>query len=313
MPNSNKNIKGLTERYLRGEISREEFEVMLEEFSSGNQEVEEVLQRHFEQVMEEHHPEQKPNRQLGSPWWAIAASVLLVLGVVTILILVTHQNAPEYITYDTAYGEQSDFLLEDSSHVYLNAGSTLAFEGFGSQKDREVTLSGEAFFDIARDESRPFIIHSGEMDIRVLGTAFNVEAYPEEDVIKVTVTEGIVAINNSNPDIEQKLTAGQSIVFNRANGNYEMESAQEILWKERILAFDKTPFDQVIRKMERWYGVDLEVMDSSLHQLTLNGRFANKDVHEMIRAIAFLANKEHTSNPQLIQVNPLPMKHHPSR
>ncbi|QDH80522.1 DUF4974 domain-containing protein [Echinicola soli] len=312
MPNSKRNISGLTERYLKGEISREEFELMLEEFTSGSQEVEEVLQRHFEQVMEQHHPEQKPAKRL-IPSWAIAASVLLVLGVGTVLLFFTNQNTPQYITYETAYGEQSDFLLEDSSHVYLNAGSTLAFESFGSQNHREVTFSGEAFFDIARDESRPFIIHSGQMDIQVLGTAFNVEAYPEEHIVKVTVTEGKVAVHdNIHPKLEQILTAGQSIVFDKKNGNYQMESAQEILWKERILAFERTPFDQVVRKMERWYGVDLEVVDPSLFQLTLNGRFADKDVHEMIRAIAFLANKEHTKNPQLIKINPLPMEHHPN-
>ncbi|AGA79642.1 FecR domain-containing protein [Echinicola vietnamensis] len=314
MSNTNRDIKALTERYLKGEISRAEFELMLEEFSSESQAVEEVLQDHFEQVMDAYHPAQTTPQHRLAPWMAVAASLLLLLGIGAGVLFFGAQPSSELVSHQTAYGEQSDYILEDSSHVYLNAGSTLAYEPFKPEKGRVVTFQGEGFFDIFRDVSRPFTIHSGEMDIQVLGTAFNVEAYPEEDFYRVTVTEGKVAVSShSIPNLSETLTKGQSIVIQKDSGSYRVEAAAEILWKARILAFDKTPFDQVIRKMERWYGVELEVVDSSLYKLTLNGRFADKDVHEMIRAIAFLANKEHTQNPELIKINPLPMKHQTNR
>ncbi|WP_186758219.1 FecR family protein [Echinicola salinicaeni] len=310
MKHPEKDIKKLTERFLSGKISREEFEHFLEQFSEDDPAVNDMLESHFDEILSEYHGENSNIRQINPwpKWTGLVASVVLILGFGFWLIN-GQEAASHYITYQTAYGEQSSHILEDSSSITLNAGSKLYYLPFDEQDQRKIAFEGEAYFDIAKDSIKPFLIESQELKIRVVGTAFNVEAYPDEDFYRVSVTEGIVKVGFGGDGVnyQEELTKGQSIIYDKRKGTYKLEKALSALWKEQVLVFHKTPFDQVIRKLERWYGLDLEVVDHSLYQLRLNGRFVDKDIHEMIRAIAYLANKDSVKDKQLIKIKSLPM------
>ncbi|AWW28775.1 hypothetical protein DN752_00750 [Echinicola strongylocentroti] len=300
----------LTELFLSGQISRDEFEAFLEKFSDDSPEINDTLENHFGEILEDYHRDDSKSRKISlyPSWLAVAASVILVLGFG--FWMVRDQISSPYITFQTSYGEQSSYTLEDSSTITLNAGSELSYVPFGKQDERKVSFKGEAYFQIAKDSIKPFLIQSNALNIRVVGTAFNVEAYPDEDFFRVAVSEGTVKVwfGEDEGAFHEYLTKGQSILFDKANGTYHLEEAKPVLWKEQVLVFDNTPFDQVIRKLERWYGLDLEVVDPELKALKLNGQFVNKDIHEMIRAIAYLVNKDTVNNKHLIKINPMPMK-----
>ncbi|GAB3647165.1 FecR domain-containing protein [Echinicola sediminis] len=311
MQRSDKDMKALTEKFLSGKISREEFENFLEQAANKPPEMDEVLEDHFGKMLSEQEEALGKSRSIKPRplWLGIAASLVLLIGF-SLWLTIGQDEDVQYLSHRTSYGEQSSFTLEDSSRIRLNAGSELSYRAFHQQEARKVAFSGEAFFEIAKNREKPFLIKSGELSIRVVGTAFNVEAYPEEDFFRVSVTEGIVQVGfeGENGKHPSELTAGQSILYRKHTGTYQIEDSPLIGWKDKVLVFEKTPFDQVVRKLERWYGLDLEVVDPALHQLTLNGRFVDKDIHEMIRAIAFLANKDSIAEESLIKISPLPME-----
>gem|GEM_PF-1573192 len=311
MQHPEKDIKKLTERFLRGKISREEFEHFLEQLSEDDPAVNDTLESHFDEILADYHKDTSVTRQITPrpKWLGLAASIVLILGFGYWLID-GQESSTQFITYQTGYGEQFSQMLEDSSTITLNAGSELFYLPFDVQAQRKVVFEGEGYFEIAKDSLKPFLIQSKDLIIRVVGTAFNVEAYPDEDFYRVSVTEGVVKVGfgGEQGGFQEELTKGQAILYNKAEGTYTLEKAAPAFWKEQVLAFHKTPFDQVIRKLERWYGLDLEVVDPTLYQLKLNGQFVDKDIHEMIRAIAYLANKDSVKDKQLIKIKPLPMK-----
>jgi len=159
-----------------------------------------------------------------------------------------------------ASNSNRNLTLPDGSKVLLHGNSTLTYAAFTGDT-REVTLTGEAYFDVAHNAAKPFIIHSGHIKTTVLGTAFNIKAWPTEKEITVTVTRGKVKVENES-GILGIITPDQQISFNTQNKQLKQETVNaeaELLWKNQEYTMDNVTIDEVITELQVRYGTIIEM------------------------------------------------------
>lgn len=151
-----------------------------------------------------------------------------------------------------------DMQLSDGSRVWLNAGSSVTYPIAFTGNDRKVTITGEAYFEIVHDQSKPFYVSKGDMSVQVLGTHFNVNAYDDEPVIKVTLLEGSVKVYNDQSSLfikpnQQAVVANNVTISLNTNVNVE----QVMAWKNGKFSFRNTDMKAILREVMRWYDVDV--------------------------------------------------------
>lgn len=171
----------------------------------------------------------------------------------------------QYNTLENPRGSKViNMVLADGSKVWLNAGSSLNYPVAFVGSERKVSVSGEAYFEVAHDASKPFVVHNGSLDVRVLGTHFNVNAFTEDDNnIKVTLLEGSVKISNGSSNCllepgQQALVSKEMKILNDVDLNKVMA------WKNGYFQFDKASLQSVLKQVSRWY--DIEVIYEGKNQ-----------------------------------------------
>jgi ferric-dicitrate binding protein FerR (iron transport regulator) len=167
-----------------------------------------------------------------------------------------------YNTVTTPKGRQFNLTLPDGSRVWLNAGSSIRFPTRFDGAERRVEIGGEAYFEIARNKDRPFIVRAGPSEIKVLGTEFNVNAYPEEGVVKTTLLSGSIAASLlTKPGHGALLKPGEQAQLWPGTGTkilMGIDTAQAVAWKNGAFNFQNLTLQEVMRQLARWY--DLEVI-----------------------------------------------------
>lgn len=164
-----------------------------------------------------------------------------------------------YNTIFTPYGRQCNLVLPDGTSVFLNAGSSLRFPTAFTGKERKVEMSGEAYFAVAHDPSRPFVVNAEGTDVQALGTEFNINAYRDETDIRTTLVKGSVKVKKGNA--EAVLMPGQqSIVDFRGEIELVRESDMEkiLAWKNNTFLFENDELKGIMRQLARWYDVEVE-------------------------------------------------------
>lgn len=163
----------------------------------------------------------------------------------------------------TPKGRQFKVVLADGTQVWLNAGSSLTYPTHFEGKERRVQLNGEAYFEVAKNKEKPFFVQfksaSGNGEIKVLGTHFNVKAYNEEPLVQTTLLEGSVAI--AYKDATQKIRPGQQAVIGEKIDRIqvkEVSTENEVAWKEGLFEFNNTPLAEVMRQLSRWYNIEVQ-------------------------------------------------------
>jgi ferric-dicitrate binding protein FerR (iron transport regulator) len=163
-----------------------------------------------------------------------------------------------YNTLSTPRGGQYQVVLPDGSRVWLNASSSLHFPTAFVGEQREVELTGEAYFEVAKNKEKPFHVKVNGMQVEVLGTHFNVNAYPDEDAVRTSLLEGSVKITNESES--GMLKPGQQGVLKKNNKKIEIKSAdmdEVIAWKNGLFQFDGADITTILREIGRWYNVDI--------------------------------------------------------
>ncbi|SJZ75946.1 ferric-dicitrate binding protein FerR, regulates iron transport through sigma-19 [Chitinophaga eiseniae] len=202
--------------------------------------------------------------------------------------------APALQQISASPGSKSRVSLPDGSIVWLNSNTQLHYDknGFGN-RHRNVTLAGEAFFDIAKSEGVPFIIHAGQVNIRVLGTAFNVKAYASDSTVATTLVRGKIAVSFRNKTVvlrpEEKLTVPLVTRPDRLRSQHlEKDSSgqpAEISWLQHKLIFDNNTFAELADKMSRWYGITFRFKSASLQQLRFSGIIDRESPAEALKML----------------------------
>jgi ferric-dicitrate binding protein FerR (iron transport regulator) len=212
---------------------------------------------------------------------AMAAAVAIIIGLCWWLYPASDHSytktVSELITYSVPNGEKKLITLPDSTHIWINAGSLVKVPAqWGNDTLREVWLDGEGFFEVKTNSSRPFVVHTGETSIRVLGTSFNIEAYSQAP-IAVTVASGKVQFTG-NKGQAVILTQNQRSVWLADNGQFQTTQTDATLynsWKEGVLQFSDEPLQQVIGRLERRFNVRMEIEGAIGSDQYCTARFAS--------------------------------------
>lgn len=182
----------------------------------------------------------------------------------------------------TPKGGEYKLVLEDSTEVWLNADSKLKFPLKFDSGVRQVELIGEAYFKVKKDELRPFIIRSNDMDIKVLGTEFNVSAYSDDPFVKTTLINGLVAISYKNRGVagQQNLYPGDQASFNKKENTIHIKTvdvAKYTAWKDGFFVFENQTLSEISRILERWYNVQFVFQNENIQNMKFSGQFLRYD------------------------------------
>lgn len=193
--------------------------------------------------------------------WEAGATIQKSGGVLTYENVGKEDARPMEVVYNTLEvprGGEYDVVLEDGTRVWLNADSRLKYPVVFPGSERRVILEGEAYFEVARDTNRPFLVETGVQSLRVLGTAFNVYAYPDEPDIYTTLVYGSVALSAGGQRHERVLVPGEQAVYHVRNGNFtvgKVDVSQVAAWKKGLFVFENQNLEQIMLKLARWYNV----------------------------------------------------------
>jgi transmembrane sensor len=233
----------------------------------------------------------KPAKGLSITTWRIAASIALFI-IVSSMFYFSEQvlnliDPNIYVEKQTLRGQRTKLDLSDGTQVWLNAESKLSFPERFKRGNREVYLEGEAFFDVARNPDRPFIIHTNKMTTKVLGTSFNVKAYPFENKQEVSVLTGNVSVNSTLTKQTVTVTLGQKALY-EVMGSRSMLTSMSIpiseisAWRNQQLVFDDTPVSEVIETMSRYYNIKIKLKEKSLGACKISAKFNQATSKESI-------------------------------
>ena len=199
----------------------------------------------------------------------------------------------KYNELSVPYGKKFELELSDGTIVYLNSGSVLRYPtNLTAGNNREVSLKGEAFFKVAEDKEHPFIVNSGSVNIRVLGTEFNVSAYDEDLETSTVLVSGSVQLYDSTSTIKNQvnvqLVPGERGTWNREQKNFKTDKVDTSIytsWVQGKLIFRDTPFKQIRKQLERRYNVSIVNKDTVLDNNTFSANFEEETIEEILEIL----------------------------
>lgn len=268
-----------------------------------------------------------PSRNYRKLAWVggIAASVITIFLFFTLNREQPKNNiAKAQNTISTKRGSKSKIQLPDGTQVWLNADSRITYKENFQGELREVELTGEAFFDVVRDESRPFIIHTSTIDVKVLGTAFNVRSYANEKNTETSLIHGSIEVTLVKSADKRKITLKPNdklivtydeaaleqkdkarphsplLTLGRINYRKKDSSALETLWVDNKLAFDEEPLEEIALKIERWYDVKVIIADEELKKEKFSGIFEDENLEQVLEALRFAGIKSSVNRKEVV-------------
>lgn len=241
-------------------------------------------------------PLMRRNHKLG--WIKWAAVVALPVAAIAVYLLAKEPASkvvsllPAVLSKEVKFdlkGNKSLLRLTDGTKVWLNADSRLQYdENFNKGNTREISLKGEAYFEVFPDAKKPFIVHTSGIIVTVLGTAFNLKAYEGESTIETTVIHGKVGVSRQGADESLILKPNQRAVFKKDTKatNVEQVATENITeWKEDKLVFDETPISEVLSKIEAYYNVKVHLKTGDRLDCTLTGEIGQEGVEEIFKLL----------------------------
>lgn len=244
----------------------------------------EVGWQQLKQKMEVEKPVNPHIRSLNSfRKWGLRVAAILIMALGIGLWWANQQtaNSSQQIAITTGDNEQKNITLSDGTQVWLNENSSFSYPESFDADQRLVALTGEAFFDVARNPAKPFIIDNGASEVQVLGTSFNVNAYPESENTEVLVVSGKVAFGDKAEKSAGKqviLEANQKGIFKKNTQQWVKETnidRNELAWHTGQLFFEETPLRKVIRTLEKYYGIHFNLQNGALKNCRLTTQFDN--------------------------------------
>jgi ferric-dicitrate binding protein FerR (iron transport regulator) len=221
--------------------------------------------------------------------WAVAASLLAVAAVGVALYMRKPSSSTDtavprpsitWVTQSTGTGEIREVTLPDSTHVWLDAATSILYAKGFNQETREVFLNGEAFFEVAKDERKPFVIHTQDIETRVLGTRFNVSGYASDQDVQVAVVAGRVEVSGGAPhSLPQKtrLEANQLATYSKKDGELSKKDVADAKayagWRSGMLDFHHTGMGEVVRKLQHVYGLEIALRGEAIKTSRISGKF----------------------------------------
>ena len=302
--------------YLTGKANKEELDQLHQwlKASEENRQIFEIFKKNwnqrtgeptlineeeiFERIWKEGTSKTTHSTSLKLPYLLKIAASFLIILISGYLIFFFHDQSKEEITEifknpvvkENPAGQKSKLFLPDGTIVWLNAESSIKYLEEFTDSTRMINLTGEAYFEVAKDSLRPFIVRSGNVFAEALGTKFNINSFPENDDINVNLVSGKVKVTFSETEKDIILYPGEAISFDRYNQNpvkYQFDISKAAVWKEGILTFKNATFDQVVQGLERWYGVRIRVLGDPPQDWQFSGRFDNESMANVLKVMQY--------------------------
>ncbi|RAJ11427.1 FecR family protein [Arenibacter echinorum] len=216
-----------------------------------------------------------------------------------------------YNTLTVPYGKRFDLMLSDGTQVTLNSGTSLKYPvQFLKTKNRQVFLDGEAFFSVAKDTENPFIVNTNELNVRVLGTKFNLSSYPEDQFVNTTLLEGSVAVYNKQDTFDSSnvslLEPGFKAEWNKYNKQILVEEADIAMhtdWLNGKIILRHVPFKNIVKKLERHYNVDIVNNNPELDEEMFTASFDVESIDQVFKTFNVTYEMEYKINNRQIIIN----------
>ena len=285
-------LNGETNTVLHDSLEKDFNKFVKEEFEPDkniNQLLDKICHRIREKEMVEKH---KPLNKILRIYMKAAAILLIPLiiaGGLLYIFKATGISGDTEITSSTVYaplGARISFTLPDGTIGMLNSGSSIRYS-LPFKNDRKLNLTGEAWFEVKRDDEHPFIINALNSSIRVLGTSFNLSAYPEENYLEIILTSGKVEFQNEEHPQKILILPSERLVLRNGNvSKSRIDTSKYNAWTEGKLVFRGDSMGEVARRIARWYNVDIELADKQLESYSFRGTFQDDKIEDILTFLA---------------------------
>lgn len=237
------------------------------------------------------------------------AAAILLLPVLSLLLYTNLPDNGHYtdnlndLEVEAPVGSRVHIELCDGTKVWLNHGSKLKYPYRFEGKNRKVFLTGEAFFEVAHNKELPFIVGTNFLDVKAIGTAFNVSAYQDDNAIVTTLVEGKVILyeRKSNREIKA-LSPSECLKFNPLKNVYTLESGNTekyTAWKDGLLVFKNDHIEDIAKKLTRWYSVEVEIVDEKVKEFTFTATFMNETLSQVLELMTLATPVSYNLTPRI--------------
>lgn len=220
------------------------------------------------------------------------------VAAVAVVVLLLHAGWPFFSSYtsidvkhpytvEVPAGNKAEVRLPDNSIVKLNSASTLSYH-YSADKKRVVKLNGEAFFSVQKNKTHPFIVQTGELNIEVIGTTFNVSSHRENDIIETALVTGSIKISPIGDTQTYILKPNHKAIYSKSKKTLsfiETNTKKETAWLQNTLFFESEPLISVLHKIERWYGVKIKLLCPEFANDLISGSFKNEQLTYVMEAL----------------------------
>ncbi|SHF88099.1 FecR family protein [Mariniphaga anaerophila] len=225
------------------------------------------------------------------------AAVLLIVLSIPAIMYFTRETSSEiggalkYTSVVADNGQVSKVILPDSSVVWLNSNTTLSYNSGYAVTNRDLKLNGEAYLEVTRDVENPLVVFCNDLQIKVLGTKFDVSAYSNDDEIQVVLESGSVQLLRSNDDsFRVLLHPGEMAQYNPKSKNVKIEkvnAADFMGWKEGTLVFSDVPMADVVKRLERKFNIEISIKNEEVYKSVFNANFRDESLAEILEYIEY--------------------------
>lgn len=306
-----KYINNLLKRFVDGLYTRKDADDLLKHFHAGkyNTEISEAMDTVWEEMEEDEvsslqHQQyreearlllsriRKPEKRFSFiPYLRYVAIVAVILSIGWGGFRLIRSNQEKVLTYTEVHvknGEHKRIILPDGTSVTLNAGSYLRYPREFITDVRRIEMNGEAFFEVTRDEEKPFLIHTKDADVKVLGTSFNVKAFDMDEQLTVSVQTGKVQVDL--PEAMMRLLPDEQFVMDKTKGEFQKRNEDARLstvWIKGGLYFNRTPIRTVVNELVRMYNRTIEFTPGAEYDDYIYGEHDNKSLEAVLKSIQY--------------------------
>ena len=296
----------LLNKYIAGDATPEEKEEVARWLDADKKNMKEFLAlRKLYDIsiwQQEQTPVAKDNLSLGNKRWTlrsasfelakVAAIFILAFTIVYSFLINEDNDSAKMQTIFVPPGQRAELTLTDGTKVWLNAKTTFTFPDKFTANNRRVTLDGEGYFDVTKNPEKPFIVNTERYDIKVMGTEFNVTAYSGSSVFETSLLKGAVEV--FSPAKDTKVSLEPHMRTYEENGILKKDTIEHenyFLWKEGLIGLYDEPVDKMIKKLQLYYDVKIDVQNKTLLNNRYSGKFRTKDGVEHVLKVLQLNNK----------------------
>ncbi|ANI89075.1 hypothetical protein A9P82_07095 [Arachidicoccus ginsenosidimutans] len=274
----------------------------------------------------------KPKKKFGKYYFRAAALLLLGMVCFGAYKIFSHTSSTQWVVKNVLAGDKSVISLADGTKVTLNAKSSFKYPAVFSGSTREVYLTGEAFFDVTHDAAHPFIVHTAKMNVRVLGTAFDVKAYKNDSVNETTLIRGMVEITLPDRPSDriilkpkEKLTVNQASSERRENSSLSIDGNDlhkdtkytvtsltyfqkqdstivETSWLDNKFVFKDEDFPTLCNRLERRFGITINIENKTFRDYRFTGSFTKENIGEILDILSYTEPFHYKENNKTISI-----------